>query len=140
MKKYKVILMGVLALSTLSGCLKEYQELNTNPELLGETDPRFVFTGATENFNNSSRNHLMAKYSGVMQMMQYLVNYQGAQEGVYVNPQSTNRPNPFTPYYSDYYAQIGLRLRYLREKVIPSNAEAERISKFVSYSRNFGNL
>lgn len=80
MKKYKVILMGVLALSTLSGCLKEYQELNTNPELLGETDPRFVFTGATENFNNSSRNHLMAKYSGVMQMMQYLVNYQGAQE------------------------------------------------------------
>ena len=126
MKKYKVILMGVLALSTLSGCLKEYQELNTNPELLGETDPSFVFTGAPENFNNSSRNHLMAKYSGVMQMMQYLVNYQGAQEGVYVNPQSTNRPNPFTPYYSDYYAQIGLRLRYLREKVIPSNAEAER--------------
>ena len=73
MRKYKYILTGVLTLLTLTGCLEKYQDLNTDPELLGTTDPRNAFTGATENWNNNSRAHLMNKYSGVMQYMQYIL-------------------------------------------------------------------
>ena len=126
MNKIKYILIGAFTLLTLTGCLDEYKELNTNPELLGATDPRNAFTGATENWNNSSRNHLMAKYSGVMQYMQYIVYYGGAQEGAYVNTSKSTRPSPFTPYYSDYFGQIGLKLRYLVNTVIPLNAEKDR--------------
>ncbi len=126
MKKIKIILVGLLPLLLLVGCLEDYQELNTDPEKLGKTDPRNAFTGATENFNNSSRAHLMNKYSGVMQYMQYIVNYKGASEGTYVNMAKSTRPSPYTPYYNDYFNQIGLRLRYLVNTVIPLNDEKER--------------
>ena len=86
MKKIKYTLLGICSLFIFWGCLDEYKDLNTNPELLGTTDPRYVFTGATENFNNSTRQHLLGKYSDVMQYMQYIVYYRGAQEGAYVNP------------------------------------------------------
>lgn len=126
MNKIKYIFTGVLSLLLFTGCLDAYRELNTNPELLGHTDPRNVFTGATENWNNNSRAHLMNKYSGVMQYMQYIVYYAGAQEGAYVNPLKENKPSPYTPYYNDYYTQIGLKLRYLVNTVIPIDPEKER--------------
>ncbi len=125
MKTIKLIL-GLFPLLLLTGCLEDYQELNTDPELLGVTDPRNAFTGATENFNNSSRAHLMGKYSDVMQYMQYIVFYEGAQESAYVNTDKSSRPSPYTPYYNDYFGQIGLKLRYLVNTVIPLNTEKER--------------
>ncbi len=126
MKNIKLLIVGILSVFLLVGCLEDYQELNTNPELLGSTDPRNAFTGATENFNNSSRGHLMGKYSGVMQYMQYIVSYNGPKEGIYVNMAKSSRPSPYTPYYSDYFGRIGLRLNYLINTVIPLNSEKER--------------
>ncbi len=126
MRKFKYILLGALTVLTMTGCLEKYQNLNTDPELLGTTDPRNAFTGATENWNNSSRAHLMNKYSGVMQYMQYIVFYTGAQEGAYVNPTKEKKPSPYTPYYGDYFGQIGLKLRYLVNTVIPLDPEKER--------------
>ncbi len=126
MNKLKYILIGVFSLFLFSGCLKDYQDLNTDPELLGTVDPRNAFTGATENWNNSARHHLTSKYSGVMQIMQYIVSGSGAPSGIYVNPTGTSRPNIYTPYYSDYFGQIGLRLRFLVDNVIEINPEKER--------------
>ena len=126
MNKIKYFILGVASLFLFSGCLEDYQELNTNPELLGTVDPRNAFTGATENWNNSQRHHLTGKYSGVMQLMQYIVGSSGASAGTYINPTGTSRPSPYTPYYSDYFGQIGLRLRYLVNTVIPLNPEKER--------------
>lgn len=126
MNKIKYILIGVISLTLLTGCLEDYQELNTNPELLGNVDPRSAFSGATENWNNSQRHHLTNKYSGVMQIMQYIVGSGGASSGIYVNPTSNARPSIYTPYYDDFFGQIGLRLRYLVNTVIPLNAESER--------------
>lgn len=126
MNKLKYILCGALALISLSGCLKPYQDLNTDPELLVTVNPKSAFTGATENFNNRERHHLTGKYSGVMQYMQYIVASGGAQEGIYVNASKNTRPAPYTPYYEQYYDQIGLRLRYLINTVIPMNAEKDR--------------
>lgn len=126
MNKIKYIYAAVFSLLVFSSCLNDYRELNTNPELLPSTNPKNAFTGATENWNNASRYHLTAKYSGVMQYMQYIVNYTGAQEGAYVNTSKSMRPSPYTPYYNDYYTQIGLRLRYLVNTVIPLNPEKDR--------------
>ena len=132
MNKIKYILIGAATLFIFSGCLKDYQELNTNPELLGNVDPRNAFAGATENWNNSQRHHLTGKYSGVMQIMQYIVSSGGASSGIYVNPTATARPNIYTPYYSDYFGQIGLRLNYLVNTVIPLNPESERFENIAA--------
>lgn len=134
MKKIKYTLLAICSLFIFWGCLDEYKELNTDPELLGTTDPRYVFTGATENFNNSTRQHLLGKYSDVMQYMQYIVYYRGAQEGAYVNPLKGSRPSPYTPYYGDYFGQIGLKLRYLVNTVIPTHPEKERYQDVAAIS------
>ena len=126
MKTIKNLFIGVFIASTLSGCLKDFQELNTDNESLTSVDPRNVFTGATENFNNNSRSHLLNKYDGVMQIMQYIVSYTGGKEGFYFNPSDNRRPAIYTPYYGDYFGSIGLNLRYLVNKVIPTSAEKER--------------
>ena len=125
MNKIKFII-GLFLLLTLNSCLDDYRELNTNEELLVTTDPKNVFTGATENFNNVSRDHLMGKYSGVMQYMQYIVFYQGAQEETYIDPSKAKKPSPYLPYYNDYYDQLGIRLRYLVNTVIPLNPDKDR--------------
>lgn len=126
MNKIKILLIGLFGVLAFSSCLNAYQDLNTDDELLGITDPRYVFTGATENFNNNSRNHLLAKYSGVMQLMQYIVNYNGAQDGIYVNTKKITGVAPYTPYYGDYFNNIGLKLRYLVNTVIPTVTEKDR--------------
>lgn len=132
MNKMKYIFTGVLSLLLFSGCLDNYREVNTDPELLVTVNPKNAFTGATENFNNSSRQHLLGKYSGVMQYMQYIVAEDGAQEGAYVNTAKNTRPSPYAPYYRDYYAQIGLRLKYLVNNVIPNNPEKDRYQHIVA--------
>lgn len=121
----KSVMLGALALTMFTGCLDDFKELNTDTELLEKTDPRYAFTGATMNFNNNSRQHLLGKYSGVMQYMQYIVHYNGAQEGAYVKTTNPSRPSPYLPYYNDYFGQIGLQLRYLVNKVIPEYPNSE---------------
>lgn len=134
MNQIKYILLSFTFLFLATGCLDDYRELNTNPELLGTVDPRNAFTGATENWNNSQRHHLTGKYSGVMQIMQYIVGSEGASSGIYINPKSNSRPSPYTPYYNDYFGQIGLRLRYLVNTVIPLNPEKERYQDVAAIS------
>lgn len=124
MKKYTYILMAGLCGLMFTGCLADFQELNTDPEQLGNADPRNVFTGATENYGNSSRAHLTGKYSGVMIYMQYLVSYQGANAGYYVNTSKPNEhPQPSMQAYNDYFSNVGLRLDYLINTVIGMQGE-----------------
>ena len=133
MKTFKYLIAGVCASMMLTGCLDKFQDLNTDPEQLGTTDPRNVFTGATLNFDNCSRGHLLGKYSGTMIYMQYLVSASGASSGSYVSPAKPNdHPQPNGPAYGYYYSTsgdgggFGLRLDYLINTVIPQNSEAER--------------
>lgn len=130
MKKIKYLFTGICCfLFLFTSCLGEYQELNTDPEQLGNADPRNVFTGATENFNNSSRAHLTGKYSGTMIYMQYLVSSGGASSDSYISLARPNeRPEPYAPAYNDYFGTFGLRLDYLINTVIPTNEEAARYS------------
>ena len=115
MKAIRYILAGILLPMMLAGCLDEYQELNTNPEQLATTDPRYVFTGATMNFTNQSRSHLTGKYGGVMVYMQYLVSASGPS--------------------ADYYGTYGLRLDNLINMVIPKKDNAERYADVKAISQ-----
>lgn len=143
MKTFKYLLVGVCSMFMLTGCLDEYQDLNTDPEQLGTTDPRNVFTGATKNFNNCSRSHLTGKYSGTMTYMQYLVPAGGANSNSYISLSKPNeRPEPYGPAYSFYYSAngdgdggFGLRLDYLINTVIPQNIEAERYNDLKAISQ-----
>ncbi len=136
MKATRHILAGILLPLMFAGCLKEYQELNTDPEQLGTTDPRYVFTGATMNFTNNSRSHLTGKYSGVMVYMQYLVSASGASSGSYVSPAKPNEhPEPYSPAYGDYYGTYGLRLDNLINTVIPKKDDAERFADVKAISQ-----
>lgn len=136
MKATKYILAGIVLPMMFAGCLDEYQKLNTDPEQLGTTDPRYVFTGATMNFTNQSRSHLTGKYGGVMIYMQYLVSASGPAAGSYVSPAKPNEhPQPYSPAYGDYYGTYGLRLDNLINTVIPKKDDAERYADVKAISQ-----
>lgn len=136
MKTFKYLFAGVCSMFMFTGCLDEYQDLNTDPEQLGTTDPRNVFTGATQEFNNCSRGHLTGKYSGTMTYMQYLVSSSGASSGTYISLTKPNEhPEPNGPAYSYFYSNFGLRLDYLVNTVIPQNDEAERYNDVKAISQ-----
>lgn len=142
MKKYIYLFAGLCSMFMLTGCLDNFQELNTNPESLGSVDPRNAFTGATQNFNNCSRSHLTSKYAGTMIYMQYLVPSGGPSEGYYITPSKTTRTEPgiytYSYYYSangDGYGGFGLRLDYLINNVIPLQREPERYRDVAAISK-----
>lgn len=127
MKTYKYLLAGVCSMFMFSSCLDEYQDLNTNPEQMGDADPLNVFTGATLNYNNNSRADLLYLYSGTMTYMQYLVSDGGASAGSYIDPaNATARTSPGTQLYSRYYQNHGLYLDNLLRNSIPSQTNPEK--------------
>ena len=136
MKAYKYLLAGVCSMFMFSSCLEEFQNLNTDKEQLGETDPAAIFTGATRDYNNNSRGHLTGKYSGVMTIMQYLVSSGGAGAGNYINPSKPNEhPSPSNQAYNSYYSNFGLYLNNLVNEVIPNHAEKERYADIQAIAR-----
>lgn len=136
MKTLKYLIAGVCASLMLTGCLSKFQDLNTDPEQLGSTDPRNVFTGATENFDNCSRGHLLGKYSGTMIYMQYIVSAGGPSSGSYVSPAKPNdHPQPNGPAYGYYYSTFGLRLDYLINTVIPKDNDAAKYNDLKAISQ-----
>ena len=131
MKNIKYLFAGILAAGLLSSCLKDYQDLNTNPEQLGEANPVHVFTGATRDFNDCGRPHLTGKYANMIKM-QYLVSSSGATTGSYVAGNNNNPPSFNIQWYSDYYnannngGAYGLRLSYILTNVIPQQANPDQ--------------
>lgn len=127
MKTYKYLLAGVCSAFMFTSCLDAFQDLNTNRELMGDADPLNVFTGATLNYNNSSRADLLNLYSGTMTYMQYLVSDGGASSSSYIDPlNSTARTAPGTQLYNQYYQNYGLYLDNLIKNSIPAQNNPEK--------------
>ena len=131
MKSIKYLLMGILAVGLIPSCLSNYQDMNTDPEKMGEANPVHVFTGATRDFNDCGRPHLTGKY-GNMIKMQYLVSSGGAGSGSYIRP-TDNNPTTFNiQSYNDYYnaqnngGAYGLRLSYILTNAIPQQSDPEK--------------
>ena len=134
LSKYIIFCLSTLAVG-FNGCKKDMIEMNTNEELLVSTDPRFVFTSATENWNNRDRTSLMSKYSGVMTLMQYVVRNGGGTEGAYAKSAELSNPSPYLPYYDYYYSIYGNRLRYLTEVVIPERVDKDLYQDIAAISK-----
>lgn len=80
------------------------RDLNTDPNVMETVKPEFIFTTATKNFMNSERTHLLAKFSGVMNYMQYLVPISGQSVGKYIAPGQNNGSGPNTQFYQDFFS------------------------------------
>ncbi|MGF0098488.1 SusD/RagB family nutrient-binding outer membrane lipoprotein [Prevotella sp. SGI.027] len=135
MKKYILIVASLLATFGMTSCLDDFQDLNTDKEKLPTATPVNAFAGATLNFNNCSRSHLLGKYSGTMTYMQYIVPAGGPSAGTYISRDKTGRTEPYAPAYTYYYTAngdnfggFGLRLDYLITQVIPVQNEPERFA------------
>ncbi len=135
MKKSIKILFSLLMVFALTNCQDDMTELNTNPELLTSTNPVFVFTSATQNWNNNSRGHLMGKYSGVMSLMQYVVSNGGGVEGIYASADKQSNPAPYLPYYNDYFSNYGNKLKYLIDVVIETRIDKDRYQNLAAIAR-----
>lgn len=124
--KFRKYIIPCFSLLLLSSCKDELQEINTSPDVMPTTKPEYMFTAATQNFLNSSRDHLIGLYGGALAQMQYLTSKSGVENnGHFVDPSDIAGRTVHSPAWGDYYNNRG---RNLRETIneIERRDEAER--------------
>ncbi len=103
----KYIVLGIVGLASLTqSCKKDLVDINTNPKALDNANPEFLFTGATNDLDNRSRDRIMQKYGSTMSYMQYIVRNAtdpSALASPYNNPTEEKGKNPGFTYYEDYF-------------------------------------
>lgn len=108
MKTYKKYLLSaaVLSLAVLTGCKDKMRELNSNPDLISETLPEYMFLGATKNwgwFSNGWARNRAGAIGATMQVSLY-----NGSSGSYVNPIDWSGggigSGSYSNFYSRYYA------------------------------------
>ena len=101
-------LIGGLAALALVGCKDKMRELNTNPDTIGSTDPRYLFMNTMQDFDWPSRGYLQVIPQNVGALMQYFAYYNGASTGVYCNTQSMSYASPSNISYNyDWWKSVG---------------------------------
>lgn len=101
-------LIGGLAALALVGCKDKMRELNTNPDTIGSTDPRYLFMNTMQDFDWPSRGYLQVIPQNVGALMQYFAYYNGASTGVYCNTQSMSYASPSNISYNyDWWKGVG---------------------------------
>ena len=109
MKLTKYIIGGLAALA-LVGCKDKMRELNTNPDTIGSTDPRYMFLGAMSDLDYDSRGAATQKWQTAINM-QYFVHQDGAGSGTYCNDQAMSWSGiPATSYHYSWYKSRGYSL------------------------------
>ncbi|MEG1954961.1 MAG: SusD/RagB family nutrient-binding outer membrane lipoprotein [Mucinivorans sp.] len=91
MKTANKLILGLLALAALGGCKERMIEMNTNPGIIGTTNPEYQFLGATWFFDRGSRDHTASKVSQDLQLFQYAVNF--GYGAPYLDPAGKDSPN-----------------------------------------------
>ena len=117
MKTISKIFLGVALLFALPACKDKMQELNTNPDIAHESDPRYLFLRAIQNYKNDSHWSNNGKL-GSMDQVQYLKNRQ-------TDADDMNDPATATPrqgigmdsFYGHYYTDNQRWGLYLRDIV-----------------------
>ena len=129
MMKFKKYVVGAaLIASSLQACKKSLTDTNTDPNLLNDTAPEYLFTGATIDIGFGSRDAIMNRLSNSMRYAQYVVS-DGAEAaaiaGQYWSPSTTTGPNPGLPYYDLYFTAIGRDMDRIIKKIDNSTAEVK---------------
>lgn len=123
-------LIGGLAALALVGCKDKMRELNTNPDTIGKTDPRYMFMNAMQDFDNPSRGFVANNAQTAGSQMQYFVYYTGAQDGRYCDKQAMNYTTLGTiSYYYDWYKSVGYKMVSL-QNYIDDNLSATDALKY----------
>lgn len=110
-------LIGGLAALALVGCKDKMRELNSNPNTIGETDPRYMFLNGTSDLDNTRGSIENATQNDGVKM-QYFVYYSGASAGQYCNPASSSytAPGTISNYYSWLYG-VGYKMTLLQNYI-----------------------
>ncbi len=109
-------LIGGLAALALVGCKDKMRELNSDPGIVGDADPRYMFFDAVQNLDYSSRSSSSYIFSSEGRMMQYFVYYDGAVNDTYCKEGSYSSPGQIGEYYSWLYS-VGYKLVALQRHI-----------------------
>ena len=122
-------LIGGLAALALVGCANKMKELNTNPNTIGETDPRYMFLQATNNLDVTTAASLSGRVTSEGQLMQYFVYYttgNGDSNGPYSKDGSYQAPGQLGQYYNWLY-NVGYRMVLLQNYINDNLSEEESL-------------
>ena len=126
MKLTKYIIGGLAALA-LVGCKDKMRELNTNPDTIGSTDPRYLFLGAMSDLDYDSRGAATQKWQTAINM-QYFVHQDGAGSGTYCNDQAMSWSSiPATGYHYSWYKSRGYSLTSIMNYIDDNLDETEAL-------------
>lgn len=123
MKNISKYIIGLLAVACMSqSCKKHMIELNTNPDLLNDAAPEYLFTGATTDMGIGSRDRTSKKYGTTMTWMQYVVPEGTSTDALvksYWRPGSgpTQGTVPGFHYYGDYFSAVGRDMNRIMNKI-----------------------
>ena len=109
-------LIGGLAALALVGCKDKMKELNTNPDTIGETDPRYMFLQAMNNFDVVGGGPISSRVTSEGQLMQYFVYYTNSgndAQGPYSKKDSYSSPSQIGNYYNWLY-DVGYKMVLLQ--------------------------
>lgn len=110
-------LIGGLAALALVGCKDKMRELNSNPNTIGETDPRYMFLSALSDMDNTRGSIENATQNDGVKM-QYFVRYDGAAAGQYCNPLASSYTSPGTiGNYYDWLYGVGYNMTLLQNYI-----------------------
>lgn len=125
MIRFKYILLTFSAIFLFS-CDDTLRNLNTDPEILENTQPEYLFAGATNNFMSPNRHHLTERFAGVMTFMQYLVSTGGSGGGAYIPQDKKDGATPrLSFFWDDYYKSTGNNFRILMRLIDQSDRKNE---------------
>lgn len=123
-------LIGGLAALALVGCKDKMRELNSNPNTIGETDPRYMFLNGTADLDNV-RGSIESATQNDGVTMQYFVYYSGASEGQYCNTEkkSYTSPGSISYYYSWLYS-VGYKMTLLQNYIDDNITDAAQQQRY----------
>lgn len=131
MKRINKYIAGLLVLGTLSqSCKKTLVNINTNPNLLPDAAPEYLFTGSTADINFGSRDRISQRYGASMTYMQYLVPDAAtvtSLQGKYCDPGKATGPSPDFKFYDDYFKSTGRDMNRIIDKInsLPAEQQAK---------------
>ncbi|UYQ93907.1 SusD/RagB family nutrient-binding outer membrane lipoprotein [Chitinophaga horti] len=104
--------IGVLALATFaSSCTRDFEELNTNPEVSTNIQPELLFTSPAKAIVDRDFDWYYDNYAYLMRWMQFSTNYPIGNSGGMFNAQNTNN------LYQGLYNNIGRNLTEIHNLV-----------------------
>lgn len=116
-------LIGGLATLALVGCKDKMRELNSDPAIVGDANPAYMFFDAVQNLDYSSRSASSSIFSSEGRLMQYFVKYDGAVNDTYCKEGSYSAPGQIGEYYTWLYS-VGYKLVSLQRHIDAMTPEA----------------